>query len=502
MEKFYVFVRKHGFFIALVGITLLAIFLRFYDYPDRWILAYDQAHGAIVSRYALLNGKLPLLGPFSSAGPFQTGGEWYWFIIAGTALFPFTITTPWVFLTVTYVLFVVAIIFVGRELVNQKFGLIAGLLAAVSTAQIQQGLNLTNQSPLSLIALGCIWMAARYVKSKQSNYLFFLGVLVGLGASIHLQGIALATIVFPTLLLGRLPKIRGLLYLVLGVVIPWIPVFIADTQNNFFTFRNMMQYYMSDQYKIPLEMLGRRWITYTAVFWPNSWAYIIGGVNALGYVAILTTFVALFMTSLRTQKIFWILAGSLFLSFIMLRYTRTPLFESYLVFLHPSILLLTAWAVYKLYQRQAILGFLLLLLFVGGSLVKDSQEIVKAENTTANHTQDRFQALRDKYPGEKFAVYGYGSKLSELNMPLSLYLDVAGLSDNDGKRVGVVYAPSINHVAEPIIHGTNKDIYFLVELEASSAAKLKELGWTPYYPAYVYTNTQEWYKNPDNPLLK
>src|SRR5260221_5008170 len=84
--------------VIIIAITLL---LRFYLYPVRWGLAYDQAHDAIVARYALAHGKIPLLGPFSSAGPFQTGGEWYWFIMLGIGLFPFWIQGPWVLLTLT-----------------------------------------------------------------------------------------------------------------------------------------------------------------------------------------------------------------------------------------------------------------------------------------------------------------------------------------------------------------------------------------------------------------
>src|SRR3989338_1965310 len=74
--------------LCLLFIIVVSIFLRFYNYDQRLGLAYDQAHDAIVSLYALEQGKLPLLGPFSSAGAFQTGGEWYWFIMAGQSVFP------------------------------------------------------------------------------------------------------------------------------------------------------------------------------------------------------------------------------------------------------------------------------------------------------------------------------------------------------------------------------------------------------------------------------
>src|ERR1700690_3767990 len=99
------------FFLGCVFfILVLSIFLRFSRYSDRWGLADDQAHDAVVSRYAVTHQKVPLLGPFSSAGAFQTSGAWYWFIMIGTALYPMSVVSPWVLLTLQYVLFVAGMI--------------------------------------------------------------------------------------------------------------------------------------------------------------------------------------------------------------------------------------------------------------------------------------------------------------------------------------------------------------------------------------------------------
>src|SRR6185503_15933229 len=97
---------KNFFVIGVFAVILLATVLRFYNYDLRWQLAYDQAHDALIARYAVAQMQLPLLGPFSSAGAFQTGGEWYWIVMLGTILFPFTVNGPWIFMTFLYVLFV------------------------------------------------------------------------------------------------------------------------------------------------------------------------------------------------------------------------------------------------------------------------------------------------------------------------------------------------------------------------------------------------------------
>lgn len=79
-----------------------------------------------------------------------------------------------------------------------------------------------------------------------------------------------------TLFITGIPKAKALGLLILGLVLPWILVFGNDFANHFFNTKNMLRYYLHDQYKIPLEAFGRRWLSYAGVFWPTSWANIIG----------------------------------------------------------------------------------------------------------------------------------------------------------------------------------------------------------------------------------
>lgn len=194
--KIDILLHRYWFGIGIFVLVFIASFLRFYNYQNRWGLGYDQAHDALVARYALENHQLPFLGPFSSAGPFQTGGEWYWFIMLATLVYPHSVITPWIVLTGVYVVFVFLITILGKELVSKQFGLLVGLLSTVSTAQIAQSVNLTNQSPLALISLCSIWSMIKYVKERKNIYLFFLGLSVSLASTIHLQGASLFLVIF------------------------------------------------------------------------------------------------------------------------------------------------------------------------------------------------------------------------------------------------------------------------------------------------------------------
>ncbi|HEX8931639.1 MAG TPA: hypothetical protein VF810_00610 [Patescibacteria group bacterium] len=476
--------NKHSFTFVVLSIVIVAAFLRFYNFGNRWGLAYDQAHDAMIARYALAHFKLPLLGPFSSAGAFQTGGEWYWIVMLGTAMFPWLIMGPWVLITSSYILFVFLIILLAKELVDKKFALIVGLLTAVSTAQIAQGVSLTNQSPLAIFSLLSLWCSIRFMRTKNRWYLFLLALFVSTAASIHLQGTALIMLVLCTLVFSGVLRIVDFLIIGAGLVIPWIPVLSVDLQNNFFNTKNMLQYFLHGQYKISLDVLGRRWLTYLGVFWPKAWSSVIGGNVVIGYsISIALVVVALYKLWKKLLSKEWIV---MLLSFVLIllvvRYTRTPLFDSYIVFLHPFIFLFSGWLIYFLYQKQRIVGSIVLCLVLLFSLQRSIQEITFSGNTVAVSYST---VLRDKltktYPNVNFAVFDLHNETTAISYPLVLYLDEKRLVSSQGRRVGVIF---------------NKDDgqYTLIDLNKNTESELNKKGWYLVTPEKVYLSTEEWYK--------
>ncbi len=74
---------KHKFFKLsqswlLAGILLIAIFLRFNHAPYRYSLGRESIRDAFVAIESAKELQLPLIGPFSSTGPY-TFGPWYWY---------------------------------------------------------------------------------------------------------------------------------------------------------------------------------------------------------------------------------------------------------------------------------------------------------------------------------------------------------------------------------------------------------------------------------------
>ncbi len=484
------------FFFSAFLVVVLSVFFRFWNYSNRWGLAYDQAQFALVARYAVDTIQLPLLGPFSSGGPFQTGGEWYWIVMIGTALYPNSILSPWIFVTALTVVAVIVMIAVGKIFNDSRFGVILGLLIAVSPAQVHQSTNLTNQTPIVLLSAFSLMFGLLFIRKKRLKYLFFQSLAVGIGTSIHIQAVALIPFLLLTWILFSKAYIKGLLLILIGLFIPWTPVLIADSQNNFYNTRSMLNYFSNEQAKTSYEVLGRRWLTFILDFIPESWGQIIGGNKLIGYTLIGISGLC-FIASLvkrKVEKEVILVVASLAMMFVILRYIRTPLFESFFVFMHPFVIFLTGWVVYRIYLKTKIVGIALLFIVVISSINSFWGPINSATNHAYSRSNEIKEILYSYYPSKIFYVYDYGYKNGSAALPLVLNLYIDGRVSEKGFPIGLFTLTNddVIYFEKPPLYGEYRSVQ-IYDLSSSDSARLLDLGWIKANPKYIYDQTQYWF---------
>jgi hypothetical protein len=491
MQKFSpsAFLQKN-FVYLVIAICILGAGLRFYNYPNRWGLAYDQARDALVARSALDQTKIPLVGPFSSAGPFQTGGEWYWLIMLGTQFSPSRVIAPWVFMTSLYVLYIALLIYFGKEVQGKAFGLLLGLMGAISTAQIAQSVHLTNQTPLAFISLLAIWSGLRCIRTRRLFYFFALGFFISLAASIHLQGVALGGIILVTFLFLGLPTIREILALALGLLLPALPLLTYDIQNDFTNIRHMVQYYLFDQYKISLDVLGRRWSTYITQFWVKEWSFMIGG---HAYVAILIVVMGIggyIYSFFRKENIrVWSFIGMCFLILVtIIRYARVPLFDSFVSFTHPFVLILTAFSLHFLLKHMKLLGIVTCIIILFGTMVPTIREVTYGSNLTAEESIRVKGMIYRELPSIKYAVYDYNYLTAYFTLPVVLYLHADGRVSDTGKKIGFAL-DNLSDLWPGVASSAGRILY---DLSGSTSAELVKSGWHLVTPNSRYLEAEEW----------
>ena len=484
--------KKNTFLIVLFSITLLGCILRFWNYSERFGLAYDQAHDAIVAREALKEGKIPLVGPFSSAGPFQTSGTWYWLLMVPTVICRYSVVSPWIFLTALYGLLIIGMGMLGKRMENGFFGLLLAGLTALSTAQIAQSVNLTNQTPIPIFSFLTIVCAIWYMKKKTLLSAFGMGFFAGFGASIHLQGMSLGIPVLMAFILGGKTKIRFLLIALFGALLPMLPIVLWDTSNEFVNIKNMIYYYRFDQFNISLDVLGRRWLTYLSEFWPKEWAHIIGGLPQIA-ILIAVLAVGFFVLQIIRKKMntSWLF---IFLSFgfmtVLVRYTRVPIYSSFITFTHPFVILITAWVLYRVYCIKRHLGIALIFVVFVFTMMKTGNEVFSEHiNLTARASKEVRSMLTQMYPGETFAFYDWKYEEAPRSVPIVLYMDEKNLLSDEGRAIGFTRRRTQDGLLAPIISTASGTI---ADLSASSSARLVEEQWIRINPSSIYAWTEEW----------
>jgi len=491
------FIKKNLYIILVCSILLLGFFLRFYNYDARWGLGYDQTHDAIVSRYALENFKIPLVGPFSSGAQFQTSGIWYIFISLSTLFFPYSIITPWVVLTFCFVILIFLMIKLAEKMEGKVFGLIVGMLTALSPSQIAQSLNLSLTAPMCFISFGAIYMMVKFVKTKKLIYLFFLSLFTSMGSTTHLSGAVLLILLFITIIFTKSVSFKRLFIIFIGLIIPGIPLIIFDLQNNFVNSTGLLNTIFYNQFNVSYEVLGRRWLTYLGVFWPNAWGYIIGGNKSLGYALVLGSGAVFFWQIVRRKitKEWLILVISFVLMVGAIRYVRTPIFDSYLIFLHPFVLLFSGYLIYFIFLKNKTIAILLFLVVVGFSAQKSIYEMMSATNNSIATVREMENYLNKQFPNVKFSIYDYRFKHNGASFPLVLSLYTAGKISDNGKKIGIVIVNE-KSVSDTAIFSkifTSKGGYSFLDISGSSSAQLGE-KWYYVNPSNIYNSTENWYK--------
>ncbi len=496
MKKIQLLFHHHGYFIVVILVLFLATVLRFYDYTNRWGLATDQAHDALVARYALEQHIFPLVGPFSSAGPFVMGPEWYYFIMFGTFLYPSSYLTPWIVLTILYVFTVYLMILIGNELGSKKLGIILGLITAVSTVQISQSFNLTNQAPLSILAALALWLILKYIKTKNYWYFSLASLSIALGVNTHLQGVLLIPLLVITLIVQK-PTVKGLFIGLVLFCIPFIPLLIFDFGHNHYELKNMLQYYLHDQYKISLDQFGRNWKSYLGIFWPNAFANVIGGFRIFSYLIFFLAFLfSVIAIKRKAISLFGIIFSiTLGIAVIFLRYTHTPLFDSYLMFANPFLFIIVGWVIYKIITFNSVIGYCFLMLILFGSLTKDIQQMQHSMNFSAYQADIWQHILYEKYPHQNFTLYDYHYINSAKSLSLSLFLAADNRSHENSHKVGlIVYGAKIKSLWNTFPHILPGMGYQLLDLQSSTSAQLQKTGWADISPKGIYIAAEDWYK--------
>ena len=238
---------QKSLFVLLVGVLVLAAFLRFYKISEYMTFLGDEGRDVIVIKKMLVDHHFPLIGPPTSIGNIYLGPLYYYMMAIPMAIFwlnPVAAAGMNAFLGVATVAFTY---YLGKNWFSRQAGLIAAYLYAISPVTIIYSRSSWNPNPAPFFAL--VSMFSLYRLHQTGNFLWL--VLTGLAIGAALQMHYLVAILLPIvgivwlyeILSRRNKKLKiknffgGTLLGIFSFVLIMSPLIWFDLRHNFLNYR-------------------------------------------------------------------------------------------------------------------------------------------------------------------------------------------------------------------------------------------------------------------------
>jgi 4-amino-4-deoxy-L-arabinose transferase-like glycosyltransferase len=411
---------KRSFLLAVLFVLLLSAFFRRRNYSQRFAFGADQGRDALIAHYLAQEKDFPLVGPPSSAGPFSYGPWFYWFLSLPFLFKQDFLLAPWLVVTFFSFLFILVMVLVGYHLEGKGLALISGVLASFSMAEIRVSAHLADVSLVSFFSALTVLAIVLLRKFKKPFYAFLIGFFCSMAVNIHFSAFLFVPILITPFFNDRKKLLTNILLLGLGFFLPFLPLMTVNVQHDWVLFQNMITFFFQGRTEY---WLSNRWLTYLCQFWPQQWAEIVGGTKLTSFLFFFFLGVLLFKDFLKKR---WKgkmipLAMAFILQIVLLRFWTGEKQAVWLLFFNPLVILFTAWVVFKVSQKSALLG-LFLLSFLMFKSYQNNQEHWNYQNQFK-----KINLLKEEIlsfgPEEKFTFYecSQSGVLRSQTLPL-LYL--------------------------------------------------------------------------------
>lgn len=491
--------RKNKFYLLLILIVILGGILRLRGFDHRFAFSGDVGRDLLVAKGAVMLGKLPWVGNFSSTGPYVFGPIYYWFVMLTLIVFPNYFFSPWLVVCAISLAFVIIMALAGRAAGGNRLGLVLALLSATSPLLIGYSFYL-QQHELVLIFSGLALLGlVAYARQPRLRFAFIAGLGIGGGLSMHYQGLNLLAYV-PAFYVVARPNLKRWLKLSvvlgIGILLPYLPLLIWDQTRNFKNTEQLIYFFRVGQYRF---YVANRWLTYLGSFWPNFMGRIVGGNFWFGTVSGIGSSLVLAIILLRKKlsRVVILPIGVWILQIIMLRYYHGDRLDGYLIYFHPLIIFTVGAAMFYLVKLNRITGSIIVMLFLAGNIYYSNQY------WTYDNDFSRLQKLaadiKKYYGGQKVAVYGHGLDTSNYTSPLSYLLVSMNIEDDRGITVGTCRfkvescdTPGVREITRTEFQGEQ-----MVVVDLSSVPKdslTKKNNWYPFSILAMYDDVQNWWR--------
>jgi GT2 family glycosyltransferase len=227
------FARLSKYSFILLGIFLLAIFLRFYRFMPNFMLSGEMGTD-YMNIWNITHGtRTFLLGPRTSHEWFFISPIAYWIYTILLLIWKYNPIVINIFWGIIGSLSIPVCYVVIKKLFNNNIALISSFLMAVSPAWISQTRNSRYNLVVAILFLPYLMYLRDSINDKGKS-LFKLGLVLGLTMSFFPSPLLLVPAVIVCFIFYKVrPKLKYILYSVIGFVIPNLAFVIYELTNKF-----------------------------------------------------------------------------------------------------------------------------------------------------------------------------------------------------------------------------------------------------------------------------
>lgn len=436
-------------FTVVIVFTILLGFLLRLQMLQNFGLNGDSARDVLIAGEAISRREIPLIGPFSSAGPFVTGPIYFWILMVGLVIFPFGISSSWFLFFIIGVITFLLFIYLGYLMGGSRLALVLGIFSATSVSFVNLSLYVSNPVFIIFTTLLTIIFYVLFVHKKKKIYPFLAGLSIGIALNMHYQAVNLLIFlpfIFLVSGLGIKKKTISLFLMILGILIPMMPLLYWDYHQGFANINNILDYFLIAQYRIYVPNSWKIFIFKDmAYFWGNA----VGGNSALGlfdmFLIGLTGILVVFRKIKIKQEVV-LLAVIFFILLFLNRFYHAQRGETYLLYFLPFVLIFVSLSfnyLFTIFIKNKIKYFLYLIfiIFILGNL-STLRLIFSFQKSNISTYENVLNDLKLLYPNKKFSIYDYKGMHNFASVPLSLVAFERGVQSNDGIKIAVECAPT------------------------------------------------------------
>lgn len=362
--------------LLLLGVFALGLFLRFYRFLPNFIFNGEMGTDYMNIWNIIHGSRTFLIGP-------RTSHEWlfispiaYWIYIPLLLIWNYNPIAINVFWGIVGSLSVLVSYLVVKKLFNKNIALISSFLIATSPSWIMQ----TRNSRYNLVAAILFLPYLLYLNNSindRGKSLFKLGLVLGFSMSFFPSPVLLIPAAIVSFIFYKVrPRLKYILYSLLGFLIPNIAFLIYEISNKFditikllswVPYRVLGFFGLYNKNTIDSTILSQNFLSIYK-FFTDSFVGYTGVLSTILFILIIGGLVFLFkkyFKSKRKEMPFFLLIISLVVSYLGLFVHGNPPQHYYLV-IYPIPMILAAYTIDKLFKKKFLLiGTTLVLGIIG-----------------------------------------------------------------------------------------------------------------------------------------